>query len=515
MTVLDTFSFISIAPTSAVVAVILVLVHYLFPSKPRHLQNTLDLIPTPKGCYPYFGHFLSFDKLPGSKLKEWHDELGPVIRIQMGVQQWITISDPNIVHHVLTVNGAVASNRPYQRFTSQGYSNGGRGIVFQGANARWKHLRAVTSSMSMSPTVINKEIYAIQADAMKLVDGLVSASQEHGAVDPLLLLKRADISHTFRTCIGIDVDAISETLLQRVFDFTHEGLVLAGAHNDYGGFFPILSFLDKLPGRNSRQEKFLREKDPLLRELLYIALNAENNNMFKHLYYEQKQLGLEEADLLVALADLLLGAADNVTAVMKWMIAILLHYPDLHKRLREEVDEFIREHDGRLPLFSEKDSFPLFLSVLKESMRYRGTNYTTLPHVLTKDIHYKNYIFPKGVLILPASYAMHRNSAQYPDPEKFVPERFVSNPKSLAADMTGKIEERSLYMFGWGRRACPGIYLAEAQLFTFITCLLTRCDILPPTDGTMPNLDDIRDGGVVVSPPPFEARFAHRANNIF
>ncbi|KAI8144064.1 cytochrome P450 [Fennellomyces sp. T-0311] len=461
------------------------------------------------------GHLFSFDKLPGYKLKEWHDELGPVIRIQMGVQQWITISDPNIVHHVLTVNGAVASNRPYQRFTSQGYSNGGRGIVFQGANARWKHLRAAAASMSMSPTVINKEIHVIQGDAMKLVDDLVSASQEHGAVDPLLFLNRAGISHTFRTCIGIEVDAISKTLLQRVYDFTHEGLVLTGTHNDYGGFLPILSFLDKLPGRNSRQEKFVREKDILLRELLHIALNAENDNMFKHLYHEQKQLGLEEADLLVALGDLMIGASDNVTAVTKWMIAILLHYPDLHKRLREEIDVFIRLHDGRLPLFSEQDSLPLLLSVLKESMRYRGTNYVTLPHVLTKDIHYKNYIFPKGVMILPAAYAMHRNSVQYPDPEKFVPERFINSSKSLAADMNGKIEERSLFMFGWGRRACPGIYLAEAQLFTFITSLLARCDIVPPMDGTLPDLDDIRDGGVVMSPPPFEVRFTRRNDNLY
>ena len=59
-------------------------------------------------------------------VKEWHEELGPVVRIQMGVQPWIIIREPDILHHVLTVNGAVASNRPYQVFTGQEYSHGGR-----------------------------------------------------------------------------------------------------------------------------------------------------------------------------------------------------------------------------------------------------------------------------------------------------------------------------------------------------------------------------------------------------
>ncbi|KAI8143435.1 cytochrome P450 [Fennellomyces sp. T-0311] len=511
MALLNDWSPRTITSAITVTAGALSLLYYLTES--RRNANPLDAFPSPKGCYPFIGHLLSFKKLPGHLVKEWHEELGPVVRIQMGVQPWIIIREPDILHHLLTVNGAVASNRPYQIFTGKLYSHGGRGMVFQGANSRWKHIRAATALLSTSPKAVTQSIEGIQADGMRLVRKLVTETQSKGAIDPMESLQHTTVSHVLRTCFAIQVETMDKEFLQQLLEFSHQTLFFSGTHYDFGGFLPILSFVDMLPGRNMKRKRYMQGKGPLLEMLLQCALSADQDCVVKHMYDKREENGLEDIDVLVAGGDILVGAIETVSGVLKWVFALLLHHPDVQKKLINEVDDFIREH-GRLPVFSDRDAFPLLNSVQRESMRFRGTNYVTLPHVLTKDIQYKGYLFPKGVLILPSAYAMHHDPERFHDPEKFIPERFLNNPKTMAAATAGKIEERDHYMFGWGRRSCPGIHLAEVEMFVFLTSVLAHCTVEPPLDGTLPDLDDVRDAGVVTAPPPYKSRFVLRSNRL-
>lgn len=46
---------------------------------------------------------------------------------------------------------------------------------------------------------------------------------------------------------------------------------------------------------------------------------------------------------------------------------------------------------------------------------------------------------------------MHKQADRYPEPERFIPERFMNNLKTMLASANGKIEERDHFNFGWGR----------------------------------------------------------------
>ena len=68
---------------------------------------------------------------------------------------------------------------------------------------------------------------------------------------------------------------------------------------------------------------------------------------------------------------------------------------------------------------------------------------------------------------------MLRDPERYPEHEKFDPERYIA--RSGEAVQT---DPRS-FAFGFGRRTCPGLNLADASLFISIAMSLAVFDVKP------------------------------------
>ncbi|KAK5645800.1 hypothetical protein RI129_004264 [Pyrocoelia pectoralis] len=108
-------------------------------------------------------------------------------------------------------------------------------------------------------------------------------------------------------------------------------------------------------------------------------------------------------------------------------IAFTLHelavHADIQARLRREVEEVIQEHGG-LVYHAINDMSYLHM-VISESLR----KYPTTSFIHRECV--KNYVVPetgllieKGTPIVISQYGLHYNNANFPNPEKFDPERF-------------------------------------------------------------------------------------------
>ena len=84
--------------------------------------------------------------------------------------------------------------------------------------------------------------------------------------------------------------------------------------------------------------------------------------------------------------------------------------------------------------------------------------------MLTQDDTYESYFFTQGTLLFANAWAIHRDDAEYADPEEFILERFLNN--KFGKNAVGEMEDyrRVTYGFGAGRRVCPGQRLAENSL---------------------------------------------------
>ena len=78
---------------------------------------------------------------------------------------------------------------------------------------------------------------------------------------------------------------------------------------------------------------------------------------------------------------------------------------------------------------------------------------------------------------------MLRDPALYPDPDAFRPERFLStSPESpIAGDEKQMGTDPRQFVFGFGRRRCPGAHLVEESLWMVMALVVAVLDVSAPS----------------------------------
>ncbi|ORZ02475.1 cytochrome P450 [Syncephalastrum racemosum] len=473
-----------------------------------------DEIPSPKGSLPYLGHLISLGNEPAVQMAKWQRECGPIFRVYMGVQPWIMIGDPYLAHEIFVTNGAATSGRPFQVYSHRYYSMDQRGLVFPDSGKRWKKIRTVALDI-LAPKFVDKFSEVMWHEADDLVSRLVA---DQDGLDPLKTFQFTSMNIILTTCLGKRAKNMDDPLFRNVVAVVDEGMKLCGADNDMSTFLPIIDIFDVFVRKERGFRDFVEKKrNPLFRRLLKEALEGDSDCLLKSMYDQKDEFELDDDNILVAMNDLIAAGADTIGVTLTWQTAILCHYPEVQKKIQAEVDAFIKEH-GRLPSFAERNSFPYLISVHKECFRYKPTTPFGLLHSTTEDVVVRNYKIPKGTVLVSNMFAVHRNENVYPNADKFIPERFMDNLKSMSASANSKIEQRDQYNFGWGRRICPGIYLAENEMFNALVRIFARCTIEPVlgADGkpVYPDLNGLRDGGLVVLPLEYKVRFVKREDSL-
>ncbi|KAI8100200.1 cytochrome P450 [Halteromyces radiatus] len=433
----------------------------------------------------------------------------------MGVQTWVLISDPVLAQEIFMTHGVTTSDRPPHTFFYC-YSHGGRGVVCSDANKRWKRARTAALSV-LAPQRVNQFTDVLLYEADAVVEKLVSHSQLHGQVDPSTYVQSAAMNVILTTCYATRVNSADDPLFKEIMECVHVNMKVAGAEGDISQFFPIFSILDGLVGKKRAFIDFLANiRDPLVTRLIQQAASSDKDSMVKTFLALKDEYDLDDKDILVILTDLIVGGTDTVSVSLSWMIAILSHHPDVQKKIQTELDAFIQTH-GRLPTFEERDQFPYIISVQKECIRYRSITSFGLPHMASSDLVVRDYFIPKGTILVSNLNGMHMNPDVYYDPEIFKPDRFLNNTRTMSSAANGNIKQRDHFIFGWGRRLCPGIHLAEVEMFHIFIRIFAYSSIAAPLDKDgkeVPvDLDSGINAGLVTLPLPYQVRFIPRTDS--
>jgi hypothetical protein len=98
---------------------------------------------------------------------------------------------------------------------------------------------------------------------------------------------------------------------------------------------------------------------------------------------------------------------------------------------------------------------------------------TGIPHSTIEEVVFKDYVIPKGTILLPNIPSMMRNPERYTNPNEFNPARFLNDESdSIASSHSQDWSQRDHVHFGWGRRLCPGAYVADICIFMAVSRIL-------------------------------------------
>ncbi|KAL2703410.1 hypothetical protein AAEP93_004481 [Penicillium crustosum] len=157
---------------------------------------------------------------------------------------------------------------------------------------------------------------------------------------------------------------------------------------------------------------------------------------------------------------------DSSAMALSAAIFELIKSPAMRHRLRGELMDYSLESDD----WSSLTKLPYLTAVVKETLRMHPSLPGLLPRVVpaggyTIGQHY----LPQGTIIAASIYAMHQNAEAYPEPTRFIPERWLIN--------SDEERDRCFTPFQKGNNACIGINLAYMQLYLGIAHIVKRVDL--------------------------------------
>ncbi|OSD03875.1 cytochrome P450 [Trametes coccinea BRFM310] len=202
------------------------------------------------------------------------------------------------------------------------------------------------------------------------------------------------------------------------------------------------------------------------------------------------------------------GTDTTVTAMKSFILAMVLH-PAVYKKAQAEIDRVVGS--DRLPDWEDMDSLPYLDAVLKEVFRWNPPVPLGVPHSAQSDDVYRGCHIPKGAMMIPNIWWMTHDPDEFPEPNKFDPERFLS----MSPEEADRKDPRKV-VFGFGRRICPGQAFAEAGVWLAAANIIATMDLTYAKDkmgrDIVPEAAFI--SGFVSHPQDFACAFRPRSERI-
>ena len=167
------------------------------------------------------------------------------------------------------------------------------------------------------------------------------------------------------------------------------------------------------------------------------------------------------------LVTFLAAGYETTSTALSWALALLASHPEVAARLRAEVlalaggePSLGPQHLGALVQCEQ---------VVKETLRLWPPVHT-LGRQVRREVTLMGYTLPPGTIVTFSTYLLHRRPELYPEPERFLPERFARAPEAGPGRF-------SYLPFGAGPRACIGGEIAMSALKLLVAGIIARHDL--------------------------------------
>lgn len=414
------------------------------------------------------------------KFKEWSDQYGPLFRLNIAGREHYVASTEKVANELLRERGNIYSSREQLPAAVELLSDNLRplfwphGDTFRKGRKLMHQLTKESSSATYQPTQI--------LESSRLLYDLIRKPEEYEG-----WFMRYSSGLIFRIGFGKVMKGNDDPLLKRLFRELHHVERVASPGVYLVDTFPFMMYLPDWLAPFKQELKALHAEElTIMRGLLHdVRKEMEDGkapDCWEKTYIERMdEYGLTEDQGAYVVGTLFeAGAGTTAAAMMSWILC-MVHHPEELKKLQQHVDEVVGT--SRLPGFDDIPNLPRVRAAVKETLRWRPVTAGNVPHQSTKDDTYNGMYIPKGTMIHANQWAIHRDEALYPDPESYNPDRWL-DPKypSYREPLTQYPNVANYSCFGFGRRICPGMHIAERSLNILVARIAWACNISKKID---------------------------------
>ena len=221
----------------------------------------------------------------------------------------------------------------------------------------------------------------------------------------------------------------------------------------------------KLLSRVGPYAEFVRrqaESDRLIFELIdeRRADPGEREDILTMLLEARHEDGspMSTQELRDELMTMLVAGHETTATSLAWAFERLARSPRVLGVLVDEID-------------SGNDEY--LTATIQETLRCRPVLPNCEPRLVKQPVEVGGWMYPTGVCLVPNSYLLHHDSAIYPAPYEFRPERFLEQAPGTYTWIP----------FGGGRRRCVGASFAMVEMQIVMRAVLAGCELRPAGNG--------------------------------
>ncbi|NXG35032.1 CP2CL protein, partial [Dromaius novaehollandiae] len=427
---------------------------------------------------PILGNMLQVKPKDLAKtLQKLGEKYGPVFTVHMG-------SEPVVVLHGHDVVKEALIDRA-DEFTSRGHmpigdrANNGLGIIFSN-NEGWLQVRrfALTTlrNFGMGKRSIEERI---QEEADYLLEEITKTKGM--PFDPTSMLS-CSVSNVICSIIFGNRYDYKDKKFQALTKNMNNIFEMMNSH--WGQLYQMFpKILDYLPGPHN---KIFTEFDTLKAfvseevKTHQASLDPSSPRDFIDCFLSKMQEEKERANshfhlknLVTSAFDLFIAGTETTSTTIRYGLLLLLKYPKIQEKVQEEIDQVVGR--SRRPCVADRTQMPYTDAVVHEIQRFITLVPLSLPHAVTKDTRFREYVIPKGTTIFPLLSSVLHDSKEFANPEEFNPGHFLND--------NGTFKKSEFFMpFSAGKRICPGEGLARMEIFLILSIILQNFTLKPVVD---------------------------------
>ncbi|KAF9239426.1 cytochrome P450 [Melanogaster broomeanus] len=476
-----------------------VLVHWL-TARTRRL-----LPPGPPGI-PFLGNVDLIPKINDmwSAVSSLGGQYGDLASFTAIGRVIILINSAKVAEDLLEKRSSIYSDRP--RVVMAGELCGlGRNLLFSQYNDWFRGLRKLVAQEIGSYTIVQTFYPMLEHESHRF---LVTVLERPGEL-------QAHVRKTFtaivlRIAYGYEVKGGHDYFVD-LAHVANEQFVQCEHHqeNTTWTFLPLLKYIPSwLPGAGFRRiakkyaatmEHFTEAPYAFVKQEMESGTHSQSF-VSRHLAQNPNE---SEEELIKWAANVMYQGSRPFTLshTYAFFLAMTL-YPDVQKKAQAELDAVVGS--DRLPTFADRPSLPYCGAVFTELLRWMNPAPFTMRQVREEN-HYQGYTIPAGAYVIANIWCvnMMHDENIYKDPITFNPERFLGdNPETDPRNAC----------FGFGRRKCPGYFLAYSSVWLVCIQALAVFEISKTVeDGVQVTPEVKMAGGVIFHPLPFKCSIKARS----